>query len=65
MAKRKWTPEDYGKVSHVGISIFGDAGSDLDAQLAKMRAAHAKVVAKVKVAAAKAREECAAAPTAA
>jgi len=35
MAKRKWTPEDYGKVSHVGISIFGDAGSDLDAQLAK------------------------------
>lgn len=35
MAKRKWTPEDYGKVDHVGISIFGDAGSDLDAQLAK------------------------------
>ncbi len=35
MAKRKWTPEDYGKVSRVGLSIFGDAGSDLDAQLAK------------------------------
>ena len=35
MAKRKWTVEDYGKVNHVGISIFGDAGSDLDAQLAK------------------------------
>lgn len=35
MAKRKWTPEDYGKVDHVGIAIFGDAGSDLDAQLAK------------------------------
>lgn len=35
MAKRKWTPEDYGKVDHVGISIFGDPGSDLDAQLAR------------------------------
>jgi DNA-binding transcriptional LysR family regulator len=35
MATRKWKPEDYGKVDHVGISIFGDAGSDLDAQLAK------------------------------
>lgn len=35
MAKRKWTVEDYGKVSHVGISIFGDAGSDMDAQLAQ------------------------------
>lgn len=34
LAKRKWTIEDYGRVSHVGISIFGDAGSDLDAQLA-------------------------------
>ncbi len=36
MAKKKWTIEDYGKVSHVGISIFGDAGSELDAQLAKV-----------------------------
>lgn len=35
MAKRKWTIADYGKVSHVGISILGDAGSELDAQLAK------------------------------
>lgn len=35
MAKRKWTVEDYGRVSHVGISIFGDAGSEMDAQLAK------------------------------
>ncbi len=35
MAKRKWTVEDYGKVNHVGISIFGDAGSEMDAQLAK------------------------------
>jgi DNA-binding transcriptional LysR family regulator len=34
LAKRKWTIEDYGRVSHVSISIFGDAGSDLDAQLA-------------------------------
>ncbi len=34
MAKRKWTVEDYARVNHVGISIFGDAGSDLDAQLA-------------------------------
>ncbi len=34
LAKRKWTIEDYGRVSHVGISIFGDAGSELDAQLA-------------------------------
>lgn len=34
MAKRKWTMADYGKVSHVGVSIFGDASSDLDAQLA-------------------------------
>jgi hypothetical protein len=42
-----------------------EAVKKLDAQLAKMRVAHAKVVAKVKVAAAKAREECAAAPTAA
>ena len=36
MANRKWTIEDYGKVSHVGISILGDAGSELDAQLAKV-----------------------------
>jgi DNA-binding transcriptional LysR family regulator len=36
MAKKKWTIEDYGKVSHVGISILGDAGSELDAQLAKV-----------------------------
>jgi len=35
MAKRTWTVEDYARVNHVGISIFGDAGSDLDAQLAK------------------------------
>jgi len=35
MAKRKWTPEDYARVDHVGISILGDAGSELDAQLAK------------------------------
>jgi DNA-binding transcriptional LysR family regulator len=36
MAKKTWTIEDYGKVSHVGISILGDAGSELDAQLAKV-----------------------------
>lgn len=36
MAKRKWTIADYEKVSHVGISIFGDSGSELDAQLAKV-----------------------------
>lgn len=36
MAKRKWTVEDYGRVDHVGISIFGDAGSDLDAQLSRV-----------------------------
>jgi DNA-binding transcriptional LysR family regulator len=36
MAKRKWTIQDYGKVSQVGISILGDAGSELDAQLAKV-----------------------------
>lgn len=35
MAKRKWTIEDYARVDHVGISIFGDAGSELDAQLAR------------------------------
>jgi DNA-binding transcriptional LysR family regulator len=36
MAKKTWTIEDYGVVSHVGISILGDAGSELDAQLAKV-----------------------------
>ena len=36
MAKKTWVIEDYGKVSHVGISIFGDAGSELDAQLARV-----------------------------
>jgi DNA-binding transcriptional LysR family regulator len=36
MANRTWTIQDYGKVSHVGISILGDSGSDLDAQLAKV-----------------------------
>ena len=36
MARRKWTIRDYGKVNHVGISILGDAGSDLDAQLARV-----------------------------
>jgi DNA-binding transcriptional LysR family regulator len=36
MAKRKWTISDYAKVDHVGISILGDAGSELDAQLAKV-----------------------------
>lgn len=35
MARRKWTIEDYGRVDHAGISILGDAGSDLDALLAK------------------------------
>jgi DNA-binding transcriptional LysR family regulator len=34
LARRKWTMEDYAKVSHVGISIMGDSQSDLDAQLA-------------------------------
>lgn len=34
LAKRKWTIQDYGRVDHVGISIFGDPGSELDAQLA-------------------------------
>lgn len=36
MAKRKWTIADYGVVNQVGISIFGDAGSEMDAQLAKV-----------------------------
>ena len=35
LAKRKWTIEDYGRVDHVGISIFGDPGSEIDAQLAQ------------------------------
>jgi len=35
MANRKWTIEDYGRVNHAAISILGDPGSDLDAQLAK------------------------------
>lgn len=35
MAKRKWTMQDYAKVSHVGVSLIGDSQSDLDAQLAK------------------------------
>jgi DNA-binding transcriptional LysR family regulator len=36
LARRKWTMEDYGKVAHVGVSIFGDSQSDLDAQLAQV-----------------------------
>lgn len=36
LAKRKWTIADYGTVNQVGISIFGDAGSEMDAQLAKV-----------------------------
>lgn len=35
LAKRKWTIADYGRVDHVAISILGDPGSELDAQLAK------------------------------
>jgi DNA-binding transcriptional LysR family regulator len=35
LAKKKWTIEDYGRIPQVGISILGDAGSDMDAQLAK------------------------------
>lgn len=34
-ANKKWTIDDYGKWDQVGISIFGDAGSDMDAQLAR------------------------------
>lgn len=34
MARRKWAIEDYGRVSHVGISLLGDSQTDLDAQLA-------------------------------
>jgi DNA-binding transcriptional LysR family regulator len=32
--RRRWRLKDYGAVEHVGISILGDAQSDLDAQLA-------------------------------
>jgi DNA-binding transcriptional LysR family regulator len=35
LEKRKWTIQDYARVSHVGVSIFGDAASDLDAVLAR------------------------------
>jgi DNA-binding transcriptional LysR family regulator len=35
MAKRRWTIEDYGRVDHAAISILGDPGSELDAQLAR------------------------------
>lgn len=35
MVKKKWTIEDYGKWDQAGISIFGDSGSDMDAQLAR------------------------------
>lgn len=35
MAKRKWAIEDYGRWDQIGISILGDAGSDMDAQLAR------------------------------
>jgi DNA-binding transcriptional LysR family regulator len=34
LARHKWTIEDYGRVSHVGISLMGDSQTDLDAQLA-------------------------------
>jgi DNA-binding transcriptional LysR family regulator len=36
MARKTWTVEDYGRWSQVGISILGDAGSDMDAQLARV-----------------------------
>jgi DNA-binding transcriptional LysR family regulator len=35
MAKKIWKIEDYGRWSQVGISLLGDAGSDMDAQLAR------------------------------
>jgi DNA-binding transcriptional LysR family regulator len=35
MAKRRWTIADYGRVNHAAISILGDPGSELDAQLAR------------------------------
>lgn len=34
LADRDWTVADYGRVDHVGVSIFGDSPSDLDAALA-------------------------------
>ncbi len=36
LARHKWTIEDYGRVSHVGISLMGDSQTDLDAQLSKV-----------------------------
>jgi DNA-binding transcriptional LysR family regulator len=36
LAKRKCTIAYYGTVNQVGISIFGDSGSEMDAQLAKV-----------------------------
>lgn len=33
-AGRAWTLEDYGRFDHVGVSIQGDRGSDLDTKLA-------------------------------
>ncbi|MEZ5937331.1 MAG: LysR family transcriptional regulator [Hyphomonadaceae bacterium] len=35
MAKRRWSIEDYAAVDHVGVSLLGDAQSDLDAILAR------------------------------
>lgn len=35
LAHRAWRIEDYGQVLHVGVSVLGDAGSELDAQLAR------------------------------
>jgi len=35
MARKRWTIADYGRVDHAGISIIGDSGSELDAQLAR------------------------------
>ncbi len=34
-ARRRWSVADYGAVDHVGIAIFGDGQSDLDALLAQ------------------------------
>jgi DNA-binding transcriptional LysR family regulator len=34
LARKKWKISDYSKFAHVGISIFGDGQSELDAQLA-------------------------------
>jgi len=33
-AKRRWRTADYGAVDHVGVAIFGDGQSELDAMLA-------------------------------